>query len=178
MTDGDLERAHCFRRRNRAWRERWVGDDAQKSRLRDRARRPPFAAMPGEPMLRQVMKLMARPRECDQDVHVQKKYAHSPSNSSSLTRSLVMRGESGGTSITSIPLTMRMRTGAFRPFRTNSETALPNGKDCPSAYRRATVITSSSRRIVVRMLSMMPQTTPDVKLDRTASYCGYDANCI
>src|SRR5580692_7930652 len=136
VTYSDPQSAEGLARGHGSRRKRAVGNDSHKSRLRHGARSPTLGGMPGKPALRPLMRLMPRPRQRDQHIHVQQKRAHSLSNSSSkssLTRSLVIRGESAGRSNTAMPFTIRVFTGGLKAFRTNSETASPNPIDRLSA---------------------------------------------
>jgi hypothetical protein len=99
------------------------------------------------------MEFMRRPRQCQQHIHIEEIGHHSNSDSSSFTRSVVILGESRGTSNTTTPFTMRVGVGLAKPFRTNSEAAFPKATDRASEYRRRISKASSSRLRVVRICS-------------------------
>jgi hypothetical protein len=79
------------------------------------------------------------------------------SSSSSILRicSIVTGGDPAGSSMTWKPFTTRVRIGACKPRRTNSDTALPTVISRLSAYAFTWGMRSSSNESVVRMVRMV-----------------------
>src|ERR1700689_4560858 len=110
---------------NYSSRERRIRDNPHEANLGHRTSSPPLFRMLSEPPLGAGMRLVRRPKQRNQHVHIQQKTAHLSSLSNRFTSLDVTRSLSGGTSKTTRPLTARVLTGALRPRRTSSETAFP-----------------------------------------------------
>src|SRR5437763_14729651 len=93
---------------------------------------PSGGSVPPRPSLHALVKGLSRPSYRNEDVGIQQR-RHFSSCSSFLTRSVVIRGESGGTSKTAIPSTILKRAGPASPLRRSSETALQSDNDRLSA---------------------------------------------
>src|ERR1700733_13465197 len=81
-------------------RESWIGHDSNERAFCKRTRRPSVSGISRKPALHSFMGAMGWPCQSDQDVCVQQKSSHYNSFSSSLTRSVVTFGESGGRTTT------------------------------------------------------------------------------
>src|SRR5579863_1148763 len=71
--DGVLQ-GNCFGRKRR------IRNNSYKARLYHRTSRPPFGSLARKPILYSIVKLMVRPRESQQYVHVEEVGLHCPAD--------------------------------------------------------------------------------------------------
>src|SRR3990172_6980371 len=116
-----------------ALRHDGIRQQAEYAQLRQRVGCPRLMARPRKPGMGRGMSLVPRPNEGKQHVHVQQVPIHSSSNNSR-TCSVVMVGNSAGTSTTVIPLTIRVRSWYRVPRRISSDAALPSETPRRFAY--------------------------------------------